>query len=115
MSDSKKLPIIEVGDNSEFEIDFAGNVCAKFEVHNSILSITAAMNGHGNSISLEKIEIAEVIKPTKERMYSEEEMRYAVTNFAEYYCTPYINEHGQPALSYDIEEAFAEIIQSLNK
>ena len=59
--------------------------------------------------------VQEVIKPTKERVYTEEEMKEAVTLFAEYHCTTFINEHAQPALSYDIEEALSEIIESLNK
>ena len=78
MENSNTLPVIEIGDNSQIDIDFNGNVMARIEIHGSILSVTAAMDGHGNGIDLERISIKEVIKPTKERVYTEQEIRKAI-------------------------------------
>lgn len=51
--------------NSDFikryEVDFDGNVLAGIEVKNNSINIYGAMNGHGNAINLNDINIKEVI------------------------------------------------------
>ena len=46
------------GENEKYyEIDFDGNVNAKIVIRNGKIKIIAAMNGYGNSISVDKIDI----------------------------------------------------------
>jgi hypothetical protein len=44
-----------------FEVDFNGHVLAKIKSHNNMIEVLAAINGHGNGLDLNKIEIKQLI------------------------------------------------------
>lgn len=121
MSDSKKLPTIEVGDTVVFKTDLVNLQCypdtmfweglkhhwkdgkgvVEYIVDHEAFVIEGTPLLH--SIGM----VAEVIKPTKERMYTEEEMKQ---------CWEQAFNQGMNLSDEDYEVVFfKDFIQSLNK
>jgi len=48
-----------------YTIDFGGNVKAKIEVHDNSITVLNAMNGYGDNISLDEIDISFIINPSE--------------------------------------------------
>jgi hypothetical protein len=121
MSDSKKLPTIEVGDTVVFRNDlvvFQCYGCSIFEPNmvKSTKKPQIVRVARVNEFSIHNDKhmfyftpqmVAEVIKPTKERTYSEEEMKQ---------CWEQAFNQGMNLSDEDYEVVlFKEFIQSLNK
>jgi len=121
MSDSKKLPIIEIGDTVVFRTDL---VVGKYYDH---LSFKRSMIKHlGQSRTVQQLSdvmafyigdgfwysfemVAEVIKPSKARVYSEIEMIDFADKYAEYSYRESMNNRFKSPMSAN------EYFQSLNK
>lgn len=125
MENSNTLPKIEVGDTVIFRTDLEegvlyGSFALSYEMENIIKSPQKVVlsdtrhfiiEGHWQRFTPKMV--AQVIKPTKERVYTEQEMIDFADKYAEYSYRASMDNRFKPPMS--AKEYFQEYIESLNK